>query len=74
MQAFINDPRYAQTVGRMVEVQLFSGEAIRTGVHDVNEDEGFVSFDAPQHFGDETTTRKVALDVIASVTVTDVIW
>jgi hypothetical protein len=40
----------------------------------VDEAQGFVSLDAPQHSGDEMTTRKVALDAIASVVVTNVVW
>jgi hypothetical protein len=69
MKAFVNDLRYAQTIGVAVEVDLLTGERILTGVHDVNEDEGFVSFYSPQVHGDTTTTRKVALDLLASVTI-----
>jgi hypothetical protein len=73
MEAFINDLRYAHTVGRAVEVHLLSGETIAlTDLRGYDEEAGVVNLHAPQHFGDDTTTRKVALDVIASVTVTDV--
>jgi hypothetical protein len=51
-----------------------TGEQLSTGVHHVNEEEGFVSFYSPQVYGDTTTTRKVALDLLASVTVTDGQW
>lgn len=74
MNAFLNDLRYAQTTRVAVEVHLISGERLLKGVHDVNEEEGFVSLYDPQHLGDDTTTRKIALDLIGSVTVTDVRW
>lgn len=74
MKAFINDFKYAQTTGVAVEVHLLNGEKLLKGVHDVNEEEGFVSLYDPQVFGDNTTTRKVPLDLIASVTITDVQW
>jgi hypothetical protein len=51
-----------------------SGETLMTGVHEVHEEDGFVSLYAPQTFGDNTTTRKVDGDLIASVAVTDVEW
>jgi hypothetical protein len=70
MQAFAGDLKFAQTAGVYVEVRLLSGERLLTGVHDVNEEEGFVSLYAPQNLGDRFTTRKVALDTIESVTVT----
>jgi hypothetical protein len=66
-----DDLKYAKTVQRAGEVSLVNGETLFTGVHEVNEEEGFVTFYAPQTFGD-ATTRKVPLDLIASLTVTDV--
>ena len=74
LKALINDLRYAQTTGVRVEMYLLNGEKLLKGVHDVDEDEGFVSMYAPQNLGDDTTTRKIPLDVIASVTVTDDRW
>lgn len=74
MQAFVNDFKYAQTTSVAVEVGLLNGEKLIKGVHDVNEDEGFVSLYSPQTFGDNTTTMKVPLDLVASVIVTDVSW
>jgi hypothetical protein len=74
MKAFWDDFRFAQTAGVAVEVHLLSGEKLMTGVHEVHEDEGFVTLFAPQTYGDETTTRKVDGDLIASVAVTDVQW
>lgn len=74
MNAFVNDLRYAHITGVAVEVHLVTGEKLLKGVHDVREDEGFVSLFDPQHLGDGTTTRKLALDMIGSITVTDVRW
>ncbi len=73
MEAFLDDLRYARTVGRAVDVHLVTGETIHlTTLRDVDEARGVVNLLDSQHYGDNTTTRKVALDVIASVTVTDV--
>jgi hypothetical protein len=69
-----DDLRYAQAAGVCVEVVLLNGERLLTGVHQVDEEAGFVSLHAPQVFGDDSTTRKVGLDLIASITVTDVAW
>jgi len=74
MKAFWDDFRFAQTSGVAVEVHLLSGESLLTGVHEVHEEEGFVSLYEPQTFGDNTTTRKVDGDLIESLTVTDVEW
>jgi hypothetical protein len=51
-------------------VRLLAGERLLTGVHEVNEEEGFVSLYAPQDLADRFTTRKVPLDAIESVIVT----
>jgi hypothetical protein len=40
----------------------------------VDEAQGFVSLYSPQTLGDKTTTAKVPLDLVASVSVTDVQW
>ena len=66
--------RRAQGGSVCAEIVLKSGERILTGVREVNESQGFVSLFAPMTFGDDATTREVALDEIASVTVTDVRW
>jgi hypothetical protein len=70
----VNDLRYAQTTGVRVDMTLVTGEAIHTGIHEVNEEKGFVSIYAPQAMHDFTTTRKVALDLIGSVTVHKEPW
>jgi hypothetical protein len=74
MHAFVNDLRYAQTTEVAVRIRLLSGQELLKGVHEVNEEDGFVSLYDPQTLGDTTTTRKIPLDLIESLTVTDVIW
>lgn len=75
MSFITDDLKYAQAAGVCVDVQLLSGGTMNTQrVHEVNNEAGYVSFFAPQVFGDSTTTQKFALDLIASVTVTDVEW
>jgi hypothetical protein len=69
-----NDLRYAQATGVAVELALLDGEPIHTGVHEVNEDGGFVSVYTPQDMGDFTTTKKIPLDLIMWVTVTKDSW
>ena len=71
INAFVNDLRYAQTAGLVVEIRLLSGTTLLKGVHDVNEEQGFVSLYAGKMLGNDLTTTKVALDQIESVTVTD---
>jgi hypothetical protein len=74
IEAFRDDLRFAETSGVAVEVHLLNGEKLVNGVHEVHEDENFVSFYDPQTYGDVTTTRKVDGDLIVSVTVTDMQW
>jgi hypothetical protein len=74
MTFITDDLKYAQAAGVCAEVRLLTGETLLTGVHEVNEGSGFVSLHAPMTFEDNTTTRKVGLDLIASVSVTDVEW
>ena len=75
MESMVNDLKYAQTTRSCVNVTTLSGEKIGlTGVHEVNDAEGWVSLYSGQTFDDNTTTRKVLFDVIASVEVTDVPW
>jgi hypothetical protein len=74
VKAFWDDFRFAQTAYVAVEVHLLNGEKLVTGVHEVHEEEGFVSLYDPQTYGDDATTRKVDGDLIVSVSVTDVQW
>jgi hypothetical protein len=74
MKAFIDDLKYAQATGMAVKLTTLVEQIGYIGVHSVNEEEGFVSLFAPVTLGDDTTTRKVALDAIIEVTVTDVSW
>ena len=69
-----DDLAYAQAAGVCVEIRLLTGEEMLTGVHEIHEEDGFVSLFAPQVFGDDATTRKDGLDLVASVAVTDVQW
>lgn len=69
---FAND--LARDEGVAVEVRLLSGERLLKGVHGVGEQEGSITLYDPQVMGDRETTRKIRLDQVASVTVTDVLW
>jgi hypothetical protein len=71
---FADDFRRAQMEGVAVEVRLLSGERLFKGVQDVDEQEGSVTLYDPQVMGDTKTVRKVRLDQVASVTITDVSW
>jgi hypothetical protein len=71
---FANDFRRARDEGVAVEVRLLSGERLLKGVHGVDEQEGSITLYDPQVMGDRETTRKIRLDQVASVTVTDVLW
>ena len=64
--------RRVDVVGHEDEFGEANATDARTLFVDVNVDEGFVVFYNPQTFGDSTTHRKVPLDLIASLTVTDV--
>jgi hypothetical protein len=72
MKAFGEDLRFAQHTGVAVRVRTMSGE--EAGVHDVHEDEDYVSLFAPEHLGDNTTRRKLDYDLIESLIVTDIQW
>ncbi len=74
MKAFADDFRFAQATSVAVRVHLLSGEELLAGVHEVHDEEGFVSLYAPETYGDHTTTRKVDMDLVASVAVTDIEW
>lgn len=74
MKAFADDLRFAQTAALAVRIRTMSGEEFLAGVHDVRDDEGYVSLYAPEHHGDDQTRRKPDYDLIESVTVTDIEW
>lgn len=69
---FEDDFRRALEEGVDVEVHLNSGDKLTVEVDEINELEGFVSVYTPAHYGDRETTRKIRLDQIQSVTVTDI--
>ena len=56
MKAFWDDFRYAETTRVAVEVHLLNGEKLIKGVHEVHEEEAFVSLYDPQTF--ETTRQR----------------
>ena len=74
MSFVTDDLEYARAAGVAAEIALLNGETVLTGVHEVNPQGGFVSLYNPQTFEDHTTTRKIGLDLIASVSVTDITW
>jgi hypothetical protein len=74
MKAFADDLRFAQGAGLAVRVRTMSGEEFLAGVHEVRDDEGYVSLYAPEHHGDDQTRRKLDYDLIESLTVTDIQW
>lgn len=68
-----DDLKFAEQSGVCVEVTLLNGQQYPpTGVHGVDEENGWVSLYQPQYMGDETTRVRIWLGDIASVTVTDV--
>jgi hypothetical protein len=74
MKAFAEDLRFAQAANFAVRVRTMSGEEFLAGVHEVHDDEGYVSLYAPEHHGDYATRRKLDYDLIESLTVTDIDW
>jgi hypothetical protein len=69
----VNDLRYAEATGFAVKLAMLDSEPIHTGVHEVNDEGGFVSVYA-QNMGDFTTTKRIPLDLITWVTVTENSW
>jgi hypothetical protein len=72
MNPFVNDLRYAQAAGVRVDMRLLTGEKFLQGVQEVNDEEGFVTINDPKMLGGDLTTRRVPLDLIATVSVTDI--
>jgi hypothetical protein len=73
-KAIVDDLRFAEKADLAVRVRTMSGEEFLAGVHEVHDDEGYVSLYAPEHHGDQATRRKVDLDLVESLTVTDIKW
>jgi hypothetical protein len=70
-----DDLRFAEQSGLCVEVTLTNGQQYGpTGVQSVDEENGWAILYQPQYMGDETTTVRIWLPDITSVTVTDVRW
>lgn len=55
----------------MAEIKTLSGEHLIKEVHEVKPEENYVSLIAGKMLGDRTTTMKLALDTIETVTVGD---
>ena len=73
MSPFVEDLRYAQTIQHAVQVQLLNGRTYKcTGVKEVDEEGNWVALWNPQTFGDDTTFDRVALDLVAGVSVLDI--
>jgi hypothetical protein len=72
MNAFVTDLLFAQASGVRVDMQLLTGEKYLQSVLEVNEEEGFVTITDPKFLGGDPTTRRIPLDLIASLSVTDV--
>jgi hypothetical protein len=54
----VNDLRYAEATGVAVQLAMLDSEPIHTGVHEVNDEGGFVSVYAPQNMGDSPPPRE----------------
>jgi hypothetical protein len=71
---FVDAFREAQATGVAAEVHLANGEKLLKGVHEVNEQGGFVSLYSPTTLGDRKTTREIPLEKFVSVSVTEARW
>ena len=72
MNPFITDLRFAQAAGVRVDMKLVTGDKFLQGVREVNGAENFVTINDPKMLGGDLTTRRVPLDLIASLAVTEV--
>jgi len=72
MATYADDLRFAQATEKAVEVETFNGNRYLSGVAEVDEEGGSFSLFNPQHFGDSGTRRRMSLNDVLSVTVTDV--
>lgn len=73
MNPFVTDLLYAKTIRKAVEITMLNRDWYpMTGVKDVSEGENWVALWNPQTFGDSTTFRRIPLDLISSVSVTDI--
>jgi hypothetical protein len=68
---FVDDLRLAQQRQVMVVVTLADGQRLETGVHEIDEEGGTVTFYAPQYQGD-LATQRVWLNDITSTALTDI--
>jgi hypothetical protein len=70
---FAVDLGFAISAERAVRIETVSGKIYECrGVKEVNEAENWVTLWNPQTFGDATTTERLVLSLISSVSVLDV--
>lgn len=75
MSTWSDDLRFAEQSDLCVEVTMQNGQHYRpTGVHSVDEENGWASLYQPQYMGDETTRVRIWLPDITSVIVTEIPW
>lgn len=70
---FVTDLTFALQAQKCVHIERYGQSTLEYSiVAEVNEAEGWVTFHAPEAFGDATTRIRVSLTDISSVTVTNV--
>lgn len=69
---FVNDLRYAQTTNVMVQLHLVNGEEQLAAIAEVSDEGDWFKIIEPQDLADITTTRRIRLEDVSSVAVTDI--
>jgi len=69
---YVTDLRIALSTEVAVEIVTRSGLQLLTGVVDVDEHHLIVTLHNPQHMGDSKTVRKLNINDISSLTLTDI--
>jgi hypothetical protein len=73
MNPYVTDLLYAKTIRKAADVEMLNGRRYPVaGVKDVNEAENWVALYNPQVFGDNKTFRRIPLDLVSGVTVTNI--
>jgi hypothetical protein len=72
MSGMVDDLKFAQQAKVAVHLTLLNGEHLLTGVHSVDEEDGTVSLWNPQTLAGDLTRRRIRIDDIVTLTVTDV--
>jgi hypothetical protein len=68
----VNDLRYAQTANVMVRLHLITGEERLAAIAEVSEEGDWFKIIDPQDLADVSTTRRIRVDDVSSVAVTDI--